>query len=229
LLPCQSKEFSSTFKFGTAYGAILGILAALEVRTVLVTPQVWKKHFRLDSDKEKGRALALRTFAKTPEHFARKERSRPRRGGVVGALWRDYGRRCAMTALALINGVLFRSPEQRTSKAGKPFVTATLKVKDGEASQWWRVTAFSESAQAEIMRLADGDSLAVQGAFKAEVYRPSIDEAKLSLSIIADQILTLRQPPASRSAKERKPKTPGDVPSRGGAAAFDDSIPFGAP
>lgn len=36
-------------------------------------PQVWKKHFRLDSDKEKGRALALRTFAKTPEHFARKK------------------------------------------------------------------------------------------------------------------------------------------------------------
>jgi hypothetical protein len=51
---------SSTFKFGTAYGAIIGILAALEIRTSLVTPQVWKKHFRLDSDKEKGRALALR-------------------------------------------------------------------------------------------------------------------------------------------------------------------------
>jgi crossover junction endodeoxyribonuclease RuvC len=64
---------SSTFKFGTAYGAIIGILAALEIRTALVTPQVWKKHFRLDSDKEKGRALALRTFAKTPEHFARKK------------------------------------------------------------------------------------------------------------------------------------------------------------
>jgi hypothetical protein len=64
---------SSTFKFGTAYGAILGVLAALEVRTVLVTPQVWKKHFRLDRDKEKGRALALRTFAKTPEPFCRKK------------------------------------------------------------------------------------------------------------------------------------------------------------
>ena len=63
---------SSTFKFGAAYGAILGVLAALEIRAVLVTPQTWKKHFRLDSDKEKSRALALRTFAKTPEHFSRK-------------------------------------------------------------------------------------------------------------------------------------------------------------
>jgi hypothetical protein len=64
---------SSVFKFGASYGAVLGVLAALEIRTVLVTPQTWKKHFRLDSDKEKSRALALRTFAKTPEHFNRKK------------------------------------------------------------------------------------------------------------------------------------------------------------
>jgi crossover junction endodeoxyribonuclease RuvC len=64
---------SSTSKFGTAYGAVFGVLAALEIRTSLVTPRVWKKHFRLDVDKEKGRALALRTFAKTPEHFGRKK------------------------------------------------------------------------------------------------------------------------------------------------------------
>jgi hypothetical protein len=64
---------SSTFKFGMVYGAVVGVLAALEIRTSLVTPQTWKKHFRLDSDKEKGRALALRTFAKTPECFGRKK------------------------------------------------------------------------------------------------------------------------------------------------------------
>jgi crossover junction endodeoxyribonuclease RuvC len=80
---------SSTFKFGTAYGAVVGILAALEIRTSLVTPQVWKKHFRLDDDKDKGRALALRTFAKTPEHFARK---------------RDHGR--AEAALLALYGAI---------------------------------------------------------------------------------------------------------------------------
>jgi hypothetical protein len=70
---------SSTFKFGRAFGSILGVLAALEIRTVLVAPAVWKKHFRLDSDKEKGRALALRTFAKTPEHFSRKRTTTERK------------------------------------------------------------------------------------------------------------------------------------------------------
>jgi hypothetical protein len=62
----------STFKFGSSYGAVRGILAALQIRTHLVAPAVWKKHFRLDSDKEKSRALALRTFPKTSEHFSRK-------------------------------------------------------------------------------------------------------------------------------------------------------------
>jgi hypothetical protein len=58
-----------------------------------------------------------------------------------------------MTAHVLISGTLFRKPEQRTSKAGKPFVTATIRAKDGDASQWWKVLAFPESVQAELMRL----------------------------------------------------------------------------
>ena len=64
---------ASTFKFGAPYGAVLGVLAALKIQTHLVAPAAWKKHFRLDSDKEKSRALALRTFAASPEHFSRKK------------------------------------------------------------------------------------------------------------------------------------------------------------
>jgi single-stranded DNA-binding protein len=131
-----------------------------------------------------------------------------------------------MTAFALVSGSLFRAPEQRTSKAGKPFATATIRAADGEASQWWRVTVFSETAQAELMRLADGDAVSVQGSFKAELYRPDGGEARVSLSIVAD----LRQPPKERkqTAPDRSNQerlagswTPGAGP--------DDSIPFGAP
>jgi hypothetical protein len=64
---------ASTFKFGASYGAVLGVLAALKIQTHLVAPAVWKKHFRLNSDKEKARALALRLFAASPEHFSRKK------------------------------------------------------------------------------------------------------------------------------------------------------------
>ena len=58
-----------------------------------------------------------------------------------------------MTVFALVTGSLFRAPEQRTSKAGKVFVAGTLRFKDGETFQFVRFVAFSESAQAELMRL----------------------------------------------------------------------------
>lgn len=109
-----------------------------------------------------------------------------------------------MTAHVLLTGALFHAPEQRISKAGKPFVTATVRVKDGEAAQWFRVSAFSESAQAELMRLGDGDALAVQGAIKAELYTPGGGEPRISLSIVADQVLTLRQPPRTKKAPRPK-------------------------
>jgi hypothetical protein len=64
---------SSMFRFGQSYGAVLGILAALKIQTHLVAPGIWKKHFKLSSDKEASRALALRLFAASPEHFSRKK------------------------------------------------------------------------------------------------------------------------------------------------------------
>jgi single-stranded DNA-binding protein len=94
-----------------------------------------------------------------------------------------------VSAHVLLTGSLFRPPESRTSKSGKQFVTATLKVKNGDEMQWWKVLAFSESVQAELMRLTDGNAISVQGAFKVELY-----EGRLSLSIVAAHVVALRQP-----------------------------------
>jgi hypothetical protein len=40
-----------------------------------------------------------------------------------------------MTAHVLISGQLFDAPEQRTSKAGKPFVMATIRAKEWYGSK----------------------------------------------------------------------------------------------
>ena len=42
-----------------------------------------------------------------------------------------------MSAHALVTGTLYRDLVMRTSKTGKPFVTATIRA-SGEAVQWWR-------------------------------------------------------------------------------------------
>ncbi|PNE11979.1 MAG: single-stranded DNA-binding protein [Beijerinckiaceae bacterium] len=134
-----------------------------------------------------------------------------------------------MTAFAIVTGSLWKPPERRVAKSGgRPFVTATIRVKDGEASQWWRIVAFSEGVQTELMRLGDGDSVCVQGAFKAELYKPESGDARVFLSIIADHVLALRQPKIGSAAYPRKARKERDAPAQGGAAAFNDSIPFGA-
>lgn len=54
---------SSTWKFAKSYGIILAALQIAEVRTELVSPTVWKKHFNLPGkDKEKSRELVARLF-----------------------------------------------------------------------------------------------------------------------------------------------------------------------
>ena len=63
---------SSTFKFGDAFGQLKGVLGALQVPRHMVTPAKWKKHFRLDSDKEAARALAIRLWPSC-ENFQRKK------------------------------------------------------------------------------------------------------------------------------------------------------------
>ncbi|MCI0465749.1 MAG: single-stranded DNA-binding protein [Beijerinckiaceae bacterium] len=121
-----------------------------------------------------------------------------------------------MTAFAIVTGSLHKTPERRTAKTGRLYVAATLRAKDGEASQWWRVMAFSETAQAALMRLVEGDACTVQGAFKAELYRTEGGEQRISLSIVVDNVLALRQP-----RKERKPKQATETPR---VFAFDDDI-----
>lgn len=123
---------------------------------------------------------------------------------------------------ALISGSLFRAPEQRTAKSGKPFVTASIKIRDADAaSAFVRVMAFSESAQAELARLQDGEAVAVQGPLKVETYAAADGTTKISLSIVADHILPLRSPPKKR-ATMAKP-SPSSAPLD---RVFDDAIPF---
>jgi single-stranded DNA-binding protein len=130
-----------------------------------------------------------------------------------------------MTAFALISGSLFRNPERKTSKAGKPYVTATVKAAAGNESEFWRLIVFSESAQAELMRLADGDKLSAQGSMKIEFYRSNDGSEKLSRTLMVDGVLALK--PAPRE-KKPKPEPAAAGPENGtqNGRDFDDLVPF---
>lgn len=116
-----------------------------------------------------------------------------------------------MTVAILIQGRLERAPESRMSRNGSPYSLATIRVQSGSELQFWRVFAFCETAREELSRLDAGDALACQGAPKFEIYRPEGGEARLSLSITADHVLPLRQPPRQRA---RKGESEGKEPRR---------------
>lgn len=129
-----------------------------------------------------------------------------------------------MTVLVLVSGSLFRAPERRVSKAGKPFVTTKIKATSGGELQFWSVAAFSETAQAELLRLDTGDGVAVQGQVKVEQYERD-GETRISFSVVADAVLALRQPPRQREQKESKPVS-SRKSDRRAPAPFDDDVPF---
>jgi hypothetical protein len=75
---------TSSFRFGMGYGIVMGVLAASGVKIVDVAPGVWKKHFRLNSDKEKARALAIKRF---PNVDLRLVKDAGRAEALLMALW----------------------------------------------------------------------------------------------------------------------------------------------
>ena len=78
---------SSMFGFGVSFGQARGVIGALNIPLHYVTPAKWKKHFRLSSDKEEARKLALHLFPSCSTSFARKKDH----GRAEAALIARYG------------------------------------------------------------------------------------------------------------------------------------------
>lgn len=62
---------TSSFSFGLAYGMVRGVLAGLGVPITLITPNEWKKSFRLGPDKNEARLVAARLFPANASFFTR--------------------------------------------------------------------------------------------------------------------------------------------------------------
>ncbi len=77
---------ATTFKFGMAYGMARMAAGGLLVPMVEPTPNVWKKHFNLSSDKEKSRLLALKLFPDKSELFKFKKNEGRAEAALI-ALW----------------------------------------------------------------------------------------------------------------------------------------------
>jgi crossover junction endodeoxyribonuclease RuvC len=76
---------SSSFAFGLGYGQVLGVLAALKVPVVLVTPQQWKGAILAGTAKDKAAAIAY-CRRRWPEVSLVPDRCRTPHDGLADAL-----------------------------------------------------------------------------------------------------------------------------------------------
>jgi hypothetical protein len=97
-----------------------------------------------------------------------------------------------MTARAIVSGVIFKATVEKTSKAGNAYVTATIRDGKGDAARWWKALVFGDDAMAEVLRLGDGDPLAVAGEFDCQAYKTDAGEDRLSWSIMVDAVLSAK-------------------------------------
>ncbi len=134
----------------------------------------------------------------------------------------------------LVQGRLHRAAQQRTSKTGSPFVTATVRVptKDG-TSIFVSVIAFSESAVTALLALEDGDAVALAGELTPKVYTPRDGgEPRPSLDLLAHAVLSPYHVKRRREAiaGERDERQPEQSTEPAAAPAHeeqsDDTIPF---
>jgi hypothetical protein len=86
----------SMFNFGRSYGDVRGVIGALDIPLHFVTPQKWKKHFGLTSDKDQSRLRAIRMFPAVADQFKRKKDD----GRAEAALIALYGAEVLMKVAA---------------------------------------------------------------------------------------------------------------------------------
>lgn len=110
---------------------------------------------------------------------------------------------------ALISGKLIGTPERRTSKGGKPYVQARMRVPAGaEEVHFVRLTAFSDTVCTALLALSADDALAVAGTLRVGVWTPQDGEPRPNLDLVAAQVLTVYHLERRRRAAQGDDEAP---------------------
>ncbi|MFV9474676.1 single-stranded DNA-binding protein [Advenella sp. RU8] len=104
---------------------------------------------------------------------------------------------------ALIAGKVYGAPRQGTSKVGSTYTTAKLKISAGNGEMLLcGVIAFDLKAQAALLALAEGDSVALAGTLTPKVYQGKDGVHKPSLDMVVHGVLTAYHVKRKRQAIE---------------------------
>ena len=128
----------------------------------------------------------------------------------------------------LATGTLHTEPTSRTSANGNPYTTAKLRADDGRGGTvWCSLIAFGEVAD-RLATLKAGAALSVSGRAEVSAWLDKQGEPKAGLSIVVDELVTLRGKPRPQEGERRPaPRRQSQTNATAEPApVFDDPIPF---
>jgi single-strand DNA-binding protein len=105
-------------------------------------------------------------------------------------------------------GVLGKDPELKTSKTGKPFLTANVVVTVGkndsgkDVSQWVRIACFGETAERIGAACAKGDRVYVEGQLTLNTWKTSEGVERTGLNVAAFTVTKIAAIGKNRPRKE---------------------------
>ena len=105
---------------------------------------------------------------------------------------------------ALTTGELIADPVERTTRAGKPFWTATLRVPAGaDSSILVGLAVFSASAGARLAQMHKGSKIAAAGTLEPATWTAKDGSERTGWRLTAAEILSVYQ---ARKRRETEPR-----------------------
>ena len=133
-----------------------------------------------------------------------------------------------MSIEAAFFGSLGRDAESKTSKTGKPYLRAGVRVGDGEGAQWVNVTAFDPDAIATADKFGKGARIYVEGRLTLDQWTAPDGSKRAGLSCMSWHC---RLAQIGRNKQKRTRHTGGEPTSNEAASAqaagdLNDEIGF---
>jgi single-stranded DNA-binding protein len=104
-----------------------------------------------------------------------------------------------MSLAILALGTLVDEPVERTSRDGKAYATARLRVPTEEEPAWVSIIAFDPAAVRALLAHAKGDTIAVTGRAKLTMWEKN-DAHRAGLSVVVEGVLSAYQLEKRRTA-----------------------------
>ena len=103
---------------------------------------------------------------------------------------------------AIVTGTLVGDPVERTTQAGKPFVTATARVAAGEDAIFVGLAAFNETAAGRLRQMRAGGAVSACGVLEQTHWTAKDGAERTGWRLTASEVLSAYSATKRRRAAE---------------------------